>query len=117
MIAKRFRELGTPTHVTIQKMHREFHRALLAMAICPLITSTGPIYYYSASFIFQLCPGKFSAIMSSAVSWITFFNPLTTILCFRCYRQTTLRFIACGSIKPTINPSSLPVNPTSNYVI
>ncbi|KAI1699809.1 hypothetical protein DdX_17099 [Ditylenchus destructor] len=86
-------------------------------AICPLITSTGPIYYYSASFIFQLCPGKFSAIMSSAVSWITFFNPLTTILCFRCYRQTTLRFIACGSIKPTINPSSLPVNPTSNYVI
>ncbi|KAI1700319.1 hypothetical protein DdX_16784 [Ditylenchus destructor] len=34
--------------------------------------------------------------MAIALSSITLFNPLTTIACFRCCRQITIRVITCG---------------------
>ncbi|KAI1711414.1 serpentine type 7TM GPCR chemoreceptor str domain-containing protein [Ditylenchus destructor] len=95
-IIKHFKRHGNPTHAKTQRMHKEFHRALLAMAICPLITTTAPVLYFCATIAFQLCPGKFSALMTIAVSSITFFNPLTTILFFRCYRRVVIRIFPCG---------------------
>ncbi|KAI1703019.1 serpentine type 7TM GPCR chemoreceptor srd domain-containing protein [Ditylenchus destructor] len=114
-IARHFRQLGRPTHDTTQKMHKEFHRALLAMAICPLITATIPVYYFIFCFIFQLSIGWLSAMVTSMLSLITVFNPLTTVICFRCYRQNAIRLLTCGTlcrnvVKPT---SSLEMTPAS----
>ncbi|KAI1704814.1 GNS1/SUR4 family domain-containing protein [Ditylenchus destructor] len=95
MISRHFNHMGNPTHRATQRMHKEFHRALLAMAICPLITTTVPTLYFCATIILQLRPGWISVFMASATSSITLFNPLTTIICFRCYRQVILRLIAC----------------------
>ncbi|KAI1703692.1 serpentine type 7TM GPCR chemoreceptor str domain-containing protein [Ditylenchus destructor] len=96
-------------------MHKEFHRALLAMAICPLITATIPVYYFIFCFIFQLSIGWLSAMVTSMLSLITVFNPLTTVICFRCYRQNAIRLLTCGTlcrnvVKPT---SSLEMTPAS----
>ncbi|KAI1701608.1 serpentine type 7TM GPCR chemoreceptor srd domain-containing protein [Ditylenchus destructor] len=103
-ISKHFKNLGSPMHSTTQRMHTEFHRALLAMAICPLITTTVPVYYFCTTFAFQLCPGWISALLTSATTSITLFNPLTTIICFRCYRQTALNLISCYRLKNLIGP-------------
>ncbi|KAI1692217.1 hypothetical protein Ddc_23737 [Ditylenchus destructor] len=45
---------------------------------------------------FSLCPGPISAVMSTLLSSVTLFNPVTTIVCFRCYRRIAARVIFCG---------------------
>ncbi|KAH7712874.1 hypothetical protein AAVH_19784 [Aphelenchoides avenae] len=89
-IMNRLRSLGGGYHETTRQMHREFHRALMAMAICPLITSGIPIFFFIITICLALCPGPISAFMASGCSWITVFNPLTTIFFMRCYRDVVL---------------------------
>ncbi|KAI1696884.1 serpentine type 7TM GPCR chemoreceptor str domain-containing protein [Ditylenchus destructor] len=84
-------------------MHSEFHRALLAMAITPLIAITIPVYYFCTVFAFQLCSGWISAYITSALSAITVINPLTTIICFRCYRRAALKSLTCDRLKMASN--------------
>ncbi|KAI1707097.1 serpentine type 7TM GPCR chemoreceptor srd domain-containing protein [Ditylenchus destructor] len=95
-ITKRFRQMGNPSHNTTRRLHKEFHRALLAMAIIPLLTCAFPTLWYCICITFRLSPGILSVIMSSLVSSITFFNPLTTIMFLRVFRQATIRFLTCG---------------------
>ncbi|KAH7716632.1 hypothetical protein AAVH_15915 [Aphelenchoides avenae] len=83
--------MGGVAHQSTRKMHRDFHRALLAMAICPLITSSGPILYYMFAAFMELSPGPNQAFLSMAVSSITLFNPLTTIFFMRGYRRVILK--------------------------
>ncbi|KAI1703121.1 serpentine type 7TM GPCR chemoreceptor srd domain-containing protein [Ditylenchus destructor] len=85
------------THSGTQKMHKEFQRALLAMAISPLVSSTIPVLYFITVIVLKLRPGPISAaLVTLCLSSVTLFNPLTTIICFRSYRQTTIRFLTCG---------------------
>ncbi|KAI1713020.1 serpentine type 7TM GPCR chemoreceptor srd domain-containing protein [Ditylenchus destructor] len=55
-IVKHFQQFGHLMNKNTQKMHKEFHRALLAMAICPLITTTGPVLYFMTTISLQLNP-------------------------------------------------------------
>ncbi|KAI1703771.1 serpentine type 7TM GPCR chemoreceptor srd domain-containing protein [Ditylenchus destructor] len=99
-IVKTFKQMGDPTNANTQRMHKEFHRALLAMAICPLITLTLPVLYFCLTIATGICTGRVSVIMAIVLTSITVFNPLTTIVCFRCYRQVTARgflsILTCG---------------------
>ncbi|KAI1699721.1 serpentine type 7TM GPCR chemoreceptor srd domain-containing protein [Ditylenchus destructor] len=99
-IAKNFDQLTQhSTHSGTQKMHKEFQRALLAMAISPLVSSTIPALYFITVGALKLRPGAIpSALVSLCLSSVTLFNPLTTIICFRSYRQTTIRLLTCGEI-------------------
>ncbi|KAI1710237.1 beta-lactamase domain-containing protein [Ditylenchus destructor] len=65
-------------------------------AICPLITTTFPVFYFITTTGLSLCPGQISALMTIGLLSITLFNPLTTIACFRCYRQIAIRIVTCG---------------------
>ncbi|KAI1706060.1 serpentine type 7TM GPCR chemoreceptor str domain-containing protein [Ditylenchus destructor] len=96
MIAKNFNQLCDMSHASTRRMHKEFQRALLAMAICPLFTTSMPVFYFMTTIAFQLCPGRVSAIMTICLSSISLFNPLTTIICFRCYRRAAARLLTCG---------------------
>ncbi|KAI1701403.1 serpentine type 7TM GPCR chemoreceptor str domain-containing protein [Ditylenchus destructor] len=96
MIAKNFNKLGDLSQASTRRMHKEFHRALLAMAICPLFTTSIPVFYFMTTIALQLCPGRASAIMTICLTSISLFNPLTTIICFKCYRRTTVRFLTFG---------------------
>ncbi|KAI1703120.1 serpentine type 7TM GPCR chemoreceptor srd domain-containing protein [Ditylenchus destructor] len=97
-IAKNFNWISEhSTNSGTQKMHKEFQRALLAMAISPLVSSTIPVLYFIVVIALKLRPGPISAaLVSLCLSSVTLFNPLTTIICFRSYRQTTIRFLTCG---------------------
>ncbi|KAI1695327.1 serpentine type 7TM GPCR chemoreceptor srd domain-containing protein [Ditylenchus destructor] len=103
-IIKSFKQFGRPTQASTQKMHKDFHRALLAMAICPLITTCIPLFYFCVTIGFSLCPGKISSIMSLGTTCITLFNPLTTILFLRCYRRAAVRLITCGLRSNVVDP-------------
>ncbi|KAI1709769.1 serpentine type 7TM GPCR chemoreceptor srh domain-containing protein [Ditylenchus destructor] len=116
MIAKNFSQLGDVSHAT-KRMHSEFQRALLAMAICPLFTTSIPVFYFMTTIAFQLCPWRVSAIMTICLSSISLFNPLTTIICFRCYRRAAARFLTFGrynkdSVKSLTNVTAA----TSEYM-
>ncbi|KAH7710132.1 7TM GPCR protein [Aphelenchoides avenae] len=78
-----------------RKMHRDFHRTLLAMAICPLFTTTAPLLYFSVTTFLAFPLGPISAFVEMAVTSITVFNPLTTICFMRCYRSAALRMLRC----------------------
>ncbi|KAI1704803.1 serpentine type 7TM GPCR chemoreceptor srd domain-containing protein [Ditylenchus destructor] len=103
-IMANFNQFGNPTSAATQRMHKEFHRALLAMAICPLVTTTVPLSYYLFAIFFQLRTGKISAIMTTATTCITLFNPLTTIIFLRCYRQVALKMITCAPCRRKVVP-------------
>ncbi|KAI1693066.1 hypothetical protein Ddc_23169 [Ditylenchus destructor] len=77
------------------------------MAICPLLTTSFPVFYFCITIAFQLCPGQISVFMAIVLTSVTVFNPLTTITCFRCYRQVTARLLCCGLScmkKPVVKP-------------
>ncbi|KAI1690616.1 hypothetical protein Ddc_24821 [Ditylenchus destructor] len=81
----------------------------------PLITTTVPLLYFDSTVALQLCPGKFSAMMTIAATSITFFNPLTTVLFLRCYRQVVVQFFTCGKkVRP--RETSAIAQSTSNAV-
>ncbi|KAH7708529.1 hypothetical protein AAVH_24208 [Aphelenchoides avenae] len=82
--------MGSATHDATRKMHKEFHRALLAMAICPLITTSPPILFFMAAAYFRWTPGPMQAFLTMAPSSITTFNPLTTMFFMRSYREVIL---------------------------
>ncbi|KAI1694391.1 serpentine type 7TM GPCR chemoreceptor str domain-containing protein [Ditylenchus destructor] len=112
-IAKHFNELGEySTQSSTQKMHKEFQRALLAMAICPLVTTTLPVLYFMFTIAFRLNPGIISALMTICLSSITIFNPLTIIICFRCYRHATLRLFTFWSHKNSVGQTRNAVSAT-----
>ncbi|KAH7712898.1 hypothetical protein AAVH_19773, partial [Aphelenchoides avenae] len=91
-IVKHF-DVDSIQHKRTRLMHMEFHRALLAMAICPIITTGIPISYFIVTIAFSLSPGPISAFLSTATSSITAFNPLTTVVFMRCYRNAVMRTI------------------------
>ncbi|KAI1700324.1 serpentine type 7TM GPCR chemoreceptor srd domain-containing protein [Ditylenchus destructor] len=97
-IGKNFKALSHLSSGNAQKMHKEFQRALLAMAICPLFTTSIPVFYFMTTIGLRLCPGRISAVMAIFLSSISLFNPLTTIICFRCYRRATVRLITFGRL-------------------
>ncbi|KAH7692984.1 hypothetical protein AAVH_39987, partial [Aphelenchoides avenae] len=62
-------------------------------AICPLVISGIPIFFFVVSICFSLCPGSISAFMTTGTSCITVFNPLTTIFFMRCYREAVFKHL------------------------
>ncbi|KAH7704714.1 hypothetical protein AAVH_28091 [Aphelenchoides avenae] len=88
---RHLRSMGSATHGFTSKMHRDFHRALLAMAICPLITSAVPILFIVGAAWLELTPGSALGFLEMTVSSITMFNPITTVFFIRSYRQVILK--------------------------
>ncbi|KAH7701306.1 CRE-STR-2 protein [Aphelenchoides avenae] len=100
-IKRHFDSMGSNmSHNSTRKMHKDFHRALLAMAICPLFTTAVPIMYYMVAAYLELSPGTSQAFMTMGASSITMFNPLTTISFMRTYRQALLRPFLKNKTRP-----------------
>lgn len=115
-IKRHFDSMGSSmSHNSTRKMHKDFHRALLAMvgwagivdiftflfeAICPLFTTAVPIMYYMVAAYLELSPGTSQAFMTMGASSITMFNPLTTISFMRTYRQALLRPFLKNKTRP-----------------
>ncbi|KAH7708494.1 hypothetical protein AAVH_24249 [Aphelenchoides avenae] len=105
-IKRHFNDLGgSITNDLTRRMHRDFHRALLAMAICPLMTTSPPILFMMAAAYLRLAPGPMQAFLSILCSSITAFNPLTTMFFMRSYRQKIIGFF-CKKNVHAVGPST-----------
>ncbi|KAH7711313.1 CRE-STR-45 protein, partial [Aphelenchoides avenae] len=51
-----FREYGSTLSEHTRRLQKEFHRALLAMAICPLVTTGLPIFFFIVTIVGSLAP-------------------------------------------------------------
>ncbi|KAH7706294.1 hypothetical protein AAVH_26486 [Aphelenchoides avenae] len=103
LIKSYFASIGNTSHQSTKKLHKDFHRALLAMAITPLVTTTGPILYYIGACLIELSPGPMQCFIAVACTSITMFNPLTTMLAMRCYRNVV--FKPCLPKKARVDPN------------
>ncbi|KAH7702381.1 hypothetical protein AAVH_30465 [Aphelenchoides avenae] len=90
-IIRYFGQFGSTLSEKTRQMHKEFQRALLAMAICPLATSGLPVSFFLVTSMLSIVPGPMSAFFTTALSSIAVFNPLTTIFFMRCYRDVVFR--------------------------
>ncbi|KAH7713233.1 7TM GPCR protein [Aphelenchoides avenae] len=89
-IVQHLRQLGDTINRNTQKMHSEIHRALLALAICPLFTCVIPIFFFLYNIVTMSSPGEITILFSTAVTAITLFNPLTTTYFVKPYRNAVL---------------------------
>ncbi|KAH7709032.1 hypothetical protein AAVH_23701 [Aphelenchoides avenae] len=90
-IRRHFASIGNVSHNNTRRMHKDFHRALLAMAICPLFSTAVPIMYFLVAAYMEWSHGFSQAFLTMAGSSITMFNPLTTICFMRAYRKAVLK--------------------------
>ncbi|KAH7716451.1 7TM GPCR protein [Aphelenchoides avenae] len=90
---KYFRMMAETMSAGTRALHSDIHRAFLAMAICPIITSDLPIFYFCIAVATGAAPGPIAAILESCTSSITLFNPIMTILFVGRYRRTVLSFL------------------------
>ncbi|KAH7722480.1 hypothetical protein AAVH_10006 [Aphelenchoides avenae] len=86
------RSMGVPTHCATRRAHTEINRALVALAVTPLlgIIPTGIMISTAALGINN---GPISAYMSIGMTIITLVNPLVAILFIRPYRNGFLRLL------------------------
>ncbi|KAH7719722.1 SRJ-4 protein [Aphelenchoides avenae] len=103
LITRYFSRIGNNSHQSTKKLHKDFHRALLAMAITPLVTTTGPVLYIIIATMIELSPGPVQCFIASGITSITLFNPLTTMLAMRCYRNVV--FKPCMPKNARIDPN------------
>lgn len=74
-----------------RRMHAEFRRALILLAICPLLFSVVPMFYIGYTAILSLNGGFVSPFMTTMSTSIALVNPLVTVLVVRPYRSVVLR--------------------------
>ncbi|KAH7698397.1 7TM GPCR protein, partial [Aphelenchoides avenae] len=74
-------------HSRTRRMHADVNRALVALAIAPLLASTGPTALIVSLMVFRVSPGSIAAYITLGTSLITLINPLTTIYFVRSFRR------------------------------
>ncbi|KAH7697343.1 hypothetical protein AAVH_35574 [Aphelenchoides avenae] len=89
-----------------KKTHSDIHRALLAMAICPIVTTCLPSFYFVTCITLRLSPGPIAAFAVTAVSSVTWVNPIATICFVRSYRRAVISIVTCGR-RSSVAPYSL----------
>ncbi|KAH7697001.1 hypothetical protein AAVH_35919, partial [Aphelenchoides avenae] len=92
-VLKFLRELGVPSNHKTQRAHTEVNRALIALAMTPMV-SVAPVTTVIVSNMLEIpLGGAVSAYLSIAVPIITLANPLVTIGFIRPYREGLLHLL------------------------
>ncbi|KAH7714378.1 hypothetical protein AAVH_18262 [Aphelenchoides avenae] len=73
-----------------RRMHDETNKALIALAVAPLILSCLPIGFFLFTIVARINPGPIMAVITSQLSWIAIANPITTTFFVRPYRHAVL---------------------------
>ncbi|KAI1697829.1 serpentine type 7TM GPCR chemoreceptor str domain-containing protein [Ditylenchus destructor] len=96
-IMKELRHFGANMRESTRRLHVEVHRALIALAVAPLIVQFIPVIFFMIMIITQATPGPITAFMTTVVTLITLANPITTICIVKPYRRAFLRLIGFGN--------------------
>ncbi|KAH7721200.1 7TM GPCR protein [Aphelenchoides avenae] len=86
---------GKAFHENTRRTHAEVNRAMVTMAITPLLTSMGPTLILVICMIIDYSPGAITVYFSVGMSMITIVNPITTIYFVRAYRHEICEMLKC----------------------
>ncbi|KAH7706910.1 7TM GPCR protein [Aphelenchoides avenae] len=95
---------GASIRASTRQMHAQVNRALIALAVAPLVASIGPILAIIGINLvnFAASASTFTPL-TMVITSITLVNPITTIFFVRPYRNALLSMLGCGnaSVDPT----------------
>lgn len=74
-----------------RRIHAEFRKALILLAICPLLFSVVPMLSVGVMAVLSLNGGFLAPFMTTMSTSIALVNPLVTVLVVRPYRSVVLR--------------------------
>ncbi|KAH7717826.1 7TM GPCR protein [Aphelenchoides avenae] len=95
---------GTAIHASTRRMHNEVNRALISLAVAPLLTLIGPLFIFLYYIFTSTDSGISSALITIMVSAITFVNPLTTVYFVKQYRHALLRILGMDNARVHSDP-------------
>uniref|UniRef100_A0A915EI62 G protein-coupled receptor n=1 Tax=Ditylenchus dipsaci TaxID=166011 RepID=A0A915EI62_9BILA len=85
-------QFGSSSRASTRKMHEEFNRTLMALAITPLILLMGPEFLHALTIMLET-ESPLSAMLTLSTTLIAVVNPLTTMYLVKTYRRTIQRFL------------------------
>lgn len=86
MVIQALKQYGTLMCERTRRMHAEFKRALVGLAVCPLVAVILPVTCNIATLSLGLNGGTLTAYTTTFCSSIVFLNPLITVVVVRSYR-------------------------------
>ncbi|KAI1704298.1 serpentine type 7TM GPCR chemoreceptor srd domain-containing protein [Ditylenchus destructor] len=87
------RKSGASTNGAAPRIHKDVHKALISFAICPLISTAIPFFFFSGSLITGVSlSGQTSAFLTIFFTSSALLNPLFTIYFVRPYRNEVFQF-------------------------
>lgn len=100
-----YKPIMTPS---AEQRQRELHYALIAMVVCPLVSTVIPTIVFVTSAVFGHRLGEYSALMTTMVSLITLANPIMTCYLVRPYRLRVLNELcyACRLKETVVTPGN-----------
>ncbi|KAH7726084.1 CBN-SRD-16 protein [Aphelenchoides avenae] len=103
-IFKFLQQADSEVYKQTRKMHAEVHRALLALAISPLIAVVMPCSFLLVCEALGASPGLFTVFITGFATSVTLINPLTTVIFVRPYRRAVQKMFCSGKL---ISPSQM----------
>lgn len=88
-----------------RKLQAGLHKALIALAICPVLSSLVPVGSFLLALVFKVDLSNFSPFLLIFVSSITVVNPITTCYFVKSFRDTLLRLLCLGRIMNKLKSS------------
>ncbi|KAH7702386.1 STR-94 protein, partial [Aphelenchoides avenae] len=109
-IFKYMQRHGKSIRESTRRAHVEVNRAMVALAVSPLITSMGPSLIILGCVVLGFSAGPIMVYLSVGMSLITVANPLTTIYFVRSYRKAIVGVVknTMGVLLPTSHSHTHP---------
>ncbi|KAH7718555.1 hypothetical protein AAVH_13965 [Aphelenchoides avenae] len=86
-VARTLKGLGSLMNEQTRRVHKEFKKALLGLAVCPLIGLVLPVSYNIFVVLFRYNSGISTAYATTMCTSIALLNPLITVLIVKPYRN------------------------------
>lgn len=92
MVVKALKQYGSLMCERTRRMHAEFKRALVGLAVSPLVAVILPVTCNIATLSLRLNGGILTAYTTTFCSSIVFLNPLITVAVVRAYRTAVQQY-------------------------
>lgn len=112
-VLRKLRMSSTFMNASTYRLQNDLHNALIALAICPVVSSLLPVSSFLVAIIFEINLSAVSPFLLIFVSFITVLNPITTCYFVKSFRNSLMRIVLCGKIPKHLGSSA--VTYVNNY--
>ncbi|KAH7717739.1 hypothetical protein AAVH_14813 [Aphelenchoides avenae] len=112
-VARFIRRHGAPSHKITARANKEVNRALIALALTPIVSLTSTATIIGSEWLEIPVGLHLSGFLSLAMTLLAFTNPLVTILCVYSYRKGFMSLVSWRKtvrVAPSTNDSAPTIN-------